>query len=165
MLKYILCPREHGKGLVKSCRDTFYVLSGMGWVWSVHVEIRLLRDLVNTYWDTFYVFDGMELVWTLQVEIHFVSSLAWDRFSQHMLRWCLYPCWHLMEFGQHMLWHIMCTRWNGRNLVNKCWNALWVVASMGMFWSTQVEIHFVSLLAWDGSRQHRFRYIFFPSSI
>ena len=33
---------------------------------------------------------------------------------------------------------------------------------MGMVWSAQVEIHFMSSLAWDVLRQHKLRYIFCP---
>jgi hypothetical protein len=33
-----------------------------------------------------FVLAGMLGVWSTQVEMHFVASMAWDGFSQHVLR-------------------------------------------------------------------------------
>ena len=84
----------------------------------------------------------MEGVWLTHVEIHFVSSLAWE------------------EFGQHMYRYTLCTHWHGWCLVNTSRVAFCVLAGMGGAWSTQVEIHFVSSLEWDRFGQHKLRYIF-----
>jgi len=140
MLWYIMCPCCNGRGLVNTYWDVIWVLVSMGKVWSAQVEThftsslawvvlrqhklrhifcprRYRRVLIFTIGDAFCVPAGMELVWIPQVVIHFVSSLAWERFSQHMLRWNLHPCWHLSThvvihyvsvlkwevFGQHIL--------------------------------------------------------------
>ena len=60
-LRYTLCLCRHGRGLVKTCRDIFCVLAGVGWVRSTHVKM------------------------------HFVSSLSWDVYGQHILRQIFCP--------------------------------------------------------------------------
>jgi hypothetical protein len=75
----------------------------------------------------------MGLVSSTQVATHFVSSLAWE------------------GFGQYMLTCIFCLRWHGMGLIKACKDAYSVLAGMGGVWSTQVELHFVSSLAWDES--------------
>jgi hypothetical protein len=96
--------------------------------------------LVNTCLDTFCVFAGIGQVSSTHAEIH-LSSLAWHVFSQEILRCMLCPC------------------WNGRDLVNKCLDVFCILAGMGWFWSTHVEIDSVSSLAWDAFGQHMLRYI------
>jgi hypothetical protein len=78
----------------------------------------------------------MVWIWTTHFEMHFVSSLAVEGFDQHMLR-----C-------------ILCPRWHGKGLVNRCCYTFCVVAGMGWVWSTHVEIHVESSLAWDGFGQN-----------
>ena len=114
MLRYILCPCWHGRGFVNTCWGTFCVKSGMWRVRSAHVEI------------------------------HFVSSQVWDRFVQHLLRYILFPRWHV---------------WG---LINTCWDTFCVLASMGSVWITYVEICFLSSLACEVFGQHMLRCIFCP---
>ena len=103
----------------------------------------------------------MGWVWSTHVEIHFLTSLAWDGFG-------------------HMFWSVLCSRMHGVRLFNSSWgtfcviaamrgvffNTCWVafsdLAGLGGVWSTQVEMHFVSVLAWDGFGQHQLSYILFP---
>ena len=127
------------------------------------------RRFVHSYWYKFYFVGDMGGVWSTHVEIHFVSSLTWDRFLQHMLRYTL------------------CLRMHGSCLVNARWNAFSVLTHVGEIffkicwyifcgmicvWSTQVEIHIVYLLAWEvffpyklaweGFGKHILRYLSFP---
>ena len=100
----------------------------------------------------------MEWVWSTHVEIHVVYSLTWDRFR------CM-----------------LCPLLNGISLVNTCWqktfhvfagmvlvfvNTSWdtfcVLACVEGVWSTYVEMHFVSSLAWEGLVQHLLRIIICP---
>jgi len=46
ILRYILFPRWHGRGLVITSCDIFCVLTGIGGVWSTHVEIELFTFIV-----------------------------------------------------------------------------------------------------------------------
>jgi hypothetical protein len=48
----------------------------MKWVWSSLAEIHS-------------VFAGKGWVWSTHDEMHFVSSIAWEGFGQHMLR-CIF---------------------------------------------------------------------------
>ena len=100
--------------------------------------------LFNTIWDTFYVLDDMDGVWSIHFMNYFVSSLTWLGFDQHKLRYILGPRWHGMGYSQHMKRSIFCPRWHGR------------------LWSTQVEILFVSTLAFEGFVQHMLRWILCP---
>ena len=74
--------------------------------------------------------------WSIHDEIHVVSFLAWDGFGQNLLRNILYP------------------RWYGRGFANTCLDKFCGLAGMGVFWSTHVDIHFVSSLAWEVFGQH-----------
>jgi hypothetical protein len=78
----------------------------------------------------------MRGIWSTQVEINFMSSQS--------LEW----------FGEHMLRCILFSRWHGRGLVNESLVTFCVLADMGGIWSTQVEIHFMSLLEWKEFDQH-----------
>ena len=89
--------------------------------------------------------------------MHFVSSLAWERFGEHMLRCILFSSWH------------------ARGLVNARLGTFYVLAVMSGVWSTHVEMHlsvldgmwevrsshaemyFVTSLAWEGFGQHKLR--------
>ena len=129
MLRYILCPCCHG------------------------------RDLVKSSWDIFWVPAGMLCVWSAQVKIHIVSSMAWEGFGQHMLKCiCLLVglggFGHLMLkcILCPMFWstcveiHFF-VRWHVRSFDNTCWDYNFVSPrchGMGLV------IHFVSSLAWVG---------------
>jgi hypothetical protein len=119
---------------------------------------------------------GMGGVQSTRVEILFVFFIACDGFSQWMLSCILCIRWHGLSLFKTMLRCIFWLRWHGkfvqqmlriilcpprhwRDLVNKCWDAFWVLASLICVRSTQVEIHFMSSLAWNGFRQHKLRYI------
>ena len=119
---YNLRPCSRGRGLVNICYVTFSVISGMGWIWSTNVEM------------------------------HSVSSLAWDRFSQHRLRYIFCHCWHdtfwstnvqmhfvpsvaWVGFRQHILRYILYPLWHGMVLFHTCWDTLHFLASMGWVWS------------------------------
>jgi hypothetical protein len=133
------------KGLVNSNIDTCCVLGGMGSVWSTQVDMHYLfslalegyvqhmfgcifcllwhgKCLVNTNWDKYFVLAGSEWVWSTHFEINSISS---------------WPC---EEFGQHML---------------RC---IYLLAGMGLVWTTQVET-FLSSLAWKRFGQHKLSYI------
>ena len=68
-------------------------------------------------------------VWSTHAEIDFVSSLAFKGFGQKMLR------------------YILCPRRYIIGLVYTCEVAFCVVAGMVRVWSSHVEIHFLSSMA------------------
>ena len=81
-LSYILCPLWHWRGLV--------------------IEIQFVSSSVYTSGNTFCVIAGVIVVWSSCVEIHFLSSMAFKGFVQHMLK------------------HILCPHWEWRCFVNTC---------------------------------------------
>ena len=143
--------------------DAFYVFPGIGWVWSIQVEILFVsslswRGFVNTWWDVFCGF--MLGPWSTHIKLHFVSSLAWDGICQHKLRYIFCPRWHKCGlvntswaifwvacewFCKHMLRLIFFPRWNRRVT------------------SIQVEILFECSLAWDRFGQHMLMWSFVSS--
>ena len=70
---------------------------------------------------------------------------CWDAFSV-LLAWEV--------FGQRMLICILCPSWHGRGLINTCYDTFSVLAGVGGVCSTRVEMHFISLLAWEGFVKH-----------
>jgi hypothetical protein len=114
-------PRWHGKGMVNTCLDAFFVIAVMLGDGKHMLRCMLSprwhsRGLVNTSWDTFCALDAMGGVWSTHVEMHFVSSHACDGFGQHMLRCILCPSWQRSYFSQYMLRYILCYSWHGRGL-------------------------------------------------
>ena len=103
------------------------------------------------------------MVFVENVEIRFVSLLEWEGFGQYMLR-CIFLSstlayvmfvQHILRyilslawdrFVQRMLRYIFCPRWHRRILVKTCWDAFYVLAGMRGFWSTHVDMHFLSSL-------------------
>ena len=79
------------------------------------------------------MFRRMGRIWLTHVEIHFVYSLAWEWFDQHML--CLLSMLTLVK-------------------MQFC-----VLTWMGGVWSTYVVVHFDSLLAWESFDQHKSRFL------
>jgi len=73
-----------------------------------------------------------------------VSSLTWEGFRQHELK------------------YIFCPLWHGKCLVNTCRDTICVLFVMGGVFSTQVEIHFMSSRIWDRLSHHNLRYISCP---
>jgi hypothetical protein len=121
------------------------------------------RGLFNTGWVAFCVLAGKGGVWSTRGKMHFVFSLKWEGFGQHMLRYILCPRLHEMDlvntswdtfcviagmggFGQHMLGGILCFRRHGLGLFNTRWDTSCVLACTGGILSTHFEIHFVSSL-------------------
>ena len=95
------------------------------------------------------------------VGVHFVSSLAWDRFGQHKLRYILCPGCHGRGMVKHVEMFFVCPRWNNKGLINTCKYIL-CPSWHGRIWSTQVEMYFVSSLTWEVLGQHELRYILCP---
>ena len=86
-------------------------MNGRGW--STELKLLLVRAGIG--------------VWLSQIEIHFVSSLAWERFGQHKMRFIF--MFSLFDgFAQQKL------RYN------------FVFAGLEAVWSTCVKINFVSSL-------------------
>jgi hypothetical protein len=106
MLRFILCLRWFEMDLANTCCVTF-LCPRLHWM-----------CLIITFWDTF------------------VSSLSWDGFSQHELR------------------YILCSRWHMKGLVNTRWDAFCVLACIEWISSTHVEMYFVSWLVYEGFGQH-----------
>jgi hypothetical protein len=50
------------------------------------VALMSLKGLVNSCWIAFYVLSGIGAVWSTHVETHILSLLAWDEFELHVLR-------------------------------------------------------------------------------
>ena len=73
--------------------------------------------------------------------IHFVNLLA------------------LEGVGQHKLIYILCPSWHGMGLVITSCDIFCGVASIFGVCSTNVEIHYLSSIAWEGFAQHMLRYI------
>ena len=110
-----------------------------------------------------------------RVEIHFVSSLVWEGFGNHMMRWTFCSCWYgrvwsthveiqfvlsmaYKVFAQHILRCFLCPRCFGLSCVIACWFFILCVRWHGMafdhhvhfafcVFSTRVEIHFPR---WNG---------------
>jgi hypothetical protein len=90
MLRFVLCSRWYGRGLVE-----LYFVCLLAW-----------EGFVNTCLDSFCVLAGIEGVWLIQVGIHYVSSVAWNGFGQHTLRNILSSlAWE--EFGLSKLRYIL----------------------------------------------------------
>ena len=108
-----------------------------------------------------------------------MSSLIWDKFGQHFLRYILFPYWY--ESGlvntlldtycdlviMEMVWSthvgcILCPHRHWMGLFNTCSDSFCVLAVMGDFRSTQVNIIFEFSLAWNGFGQHMLRHILCP---
>jgi len=97
----------------------------MGVVWSQMLRYILFLLWHRWGWHSFCFRAGMGRVWYKHVEMHFLSSVEWDVFGEHMLR------------------YILC-----RLLVNICLEILRVLAGMGKVCSTQVDMHFRPSLRW-----------------
>ena len=105
LLRFILCPRWHGIGLVNISQlwNIFFVIVGMTPVCHQMLRCIFCPRWRNTCYDTLYVRAAMDRLWPTHIMMHFVSSLEWGAFCQHMFR------------------YILCSRWHGRGLVNSSW--------------------------------------------
>jgi len=102
-------------------------------------------------------------VLSTEVEIYFVSSLSWEEFGQHMLKWTLCVL-AVLEgvWSSHVAMYILSAiAWDGLRyvlfaqrlwiiMVNIFWGAFCVFASIRCIRSKQLHMHFVSWLAWEG---------------
>ena len=153
-LRYILCPRCHGTGLLKKSWDRFRFPAVLGRVCSSQVEIYFNLasmgegGLVNTFCDAFCVLAGIgcvcqhmlvsSLAWEWfcpLVEMHFVSSLAWDFFVQTHVE---------NHFGSSL----------ALGLVNTTWDTFFVIAGKGGVESKHAEPHFLTSLKWRSLVTH-----------
>ena len=121
MLKCIFSSSWHGLCLVNSCFDEFCVLSGIGLVCWTQVSITFLSSLT--------------LEGPGQHEMHSVPSQVCERFGNHFLRWRIWSTIVQIHFVTL--------------LVNTCWDAFYRLAGMVSICSTQVDMHFVSTLAFN----------------
>ena len=119
--------------------------------WDIILCIRL-DEKVFFYpcWDTVWVLVAMGWVCSSQVEMHFVFSLAWEGFGLHMLRYIFWPRWDGRVCSNP---HILYIHRHARGLVKASWDIFLVLAGMGRVWLTDVEINFLSRLAWIGFDQ------------
>ena len=111
--------------------------------------------------------------------MHFLSSLEWKKFRQHMLRCILCPLWDgrgflntssdtyyflaIMEYDWsiHLEMHLLSSQaWEV--LLNTCWGTSYFLAGIEWIWLRHVEMHLVPSLAWDGFGQHELRSILCP---
>jgi hypothetical protein len=157
MLRCILCIPWHRMYLINRSWDTLCVLAYIGWVWWTNWDascvlagmgghkIHTLRCILCSCWR------GLDLV-----------NISRYAFSELVDGWCVWsklvevlfcPRWHEMDLVITR-WDSLCLRWQGRGLVNTWWDAICVVTGAGGIWSTQVEMHFVSSMAWEGFGQH-----------
>jgi hypothetical protein len=176
-------------GFDNTCWDPNFISFGMGWVWSTivlasigwvslsRVEMHFVYPLA---WNGFsqhklrYILAlaGIACVWSTPVEMKFVSPLAIGVILVNTK--C--PHWHVMRLvntswgtfcvlaGMGVVWSnmlrcILFSRWLGTDLVNIFWDTFCDPAGSRCVRSTQVEIHFLSSLAWEWFGQHRFRWI------
>ena len=119
-------------------------------VWSIHIKKHFFPpwhgiDLVNTISVTFCVLAGMGCALSKRGEIHFLSSLEWDGFAQHMFRWFFCPRWHGIVFV-NICWDTICVL---AGIVNISWDTFYVLAGIGWLRSTHV-MHLVSSLTRGG---------------
>ena len=147
----------------------------MEWLWSTQVEIHLESslELHACGWHMLrsILYTGWYRVWSTNVEMHFVSLLAWEGLT------CWYAffvlarkghkvntCWHSFYVPAVMGYVCPSLRicWHGMGLCNTKWVTYCVFARMGWVWSTHVEMHFVSSLAWKGFGQYMLRCILCP---
>ena len=145
ILRWILCPPWHGIGLFNTCWDAFCLLSDMGRVWSIHVDLYLLAwDGIShniLRWILGPRFRGR--LQSIQVDIHCVLP-GMRCFCQQKFKYISSHCWH------------------GRGLIKTIWDTHSVIDEMGWVWSTHIEIHFVFSLAWAGFGLSELSYIFCP---
>ena len=168
IFRSILCCRWHGLDLDETSWEVFWVLDGMGGVWSTHVEMHFF---LHTSLDTFYI------------------NVAYEGFGQHMFRCIWFIPWHRMGFIntswdticvlwstkfryilclawngfiQHRLRYIFCPRWHGMDLFYTCWDAFCYLASIEGILSTHDEMHLLPSLPLDELGQYTLRYIFCP---
>ena len=85
-----------------------------------------------------------------------MSSQAINDFGQHLLRLHFISSLIWEGFGQHILSIIFSPRRHERGLVNTCWNIFCVLAGMGWIWTKLVEMLFC--LACDRFVQHMLRF-------
>ena len=156
-LRYFLCHRRQGVGLIITCRNSFWIFAGMGCIWSTswdtfyviagrggfgqHKLICILCGwgLVNTSWYEYCVLAGMGWVWSTRVEMHYRFSQSW------------------VGFVQHMLICILLARWYGMGLLNTCRDDFRVLVGIRWVCLKQVYMHFVCSLAKDGFSEHSLR--------
>ena len=125
-LRCILYPRWHGMGLVNECWDTFYVLDGMGRVWSTNVEIHFLSSLA--------------LLGFGQHNFRYnLSFLAWEEFVQHKFRYIYGPRFKGGVWSKEVEVHFV-NMLALEGFFNACWDAFYVIAFMGSVSSTHVDI-------------------------
>ena len=122
----------------------------------------------------------MEVVLSTQAEIHFVVSLAWDGFVQHMLRYFLCPrcndiglgdiiydaffSSHAWEgFGQHILRYILCPRCHAKGIVTQVEMLVYCsLAEEGLANSGEAVFCVLTWMVWVGLTQV---HIYFVSSL
>jgi hypothetical protein len=129
--------------VVNTWLDAFITFAGIGWAWSIHVEMPFVSLLAFTDFRQY-------MLWYV-----FVSPLASDVIDHHVLRCILCIPRHRMclvktfeirlvvslaldEIGQLMERWFLCPRWHERGLVYSCWD---------------------TSLSWDGFSQHEVRYL------
>ena len=147
--------------LVYTFLDTFYFLADLGAVWWTQVQMTLCprshgTGVSNISWQIFLA--GLRAVWGTHIKIHFVSLLTWK--IQHMLKYILpsLSFWDIFYFlpcmGAQVKINFISSPASRRiGMLNSSWDKFCVHARMARNWSTHVEIHLVSLLAWKGFGQ------------
>ena len=165
MLICILFIRWHWRVFVISWWNTFWDLAGMGWVLSKHVDMQFLSRLAfyELCWDAFCVLTDLVWVFLTHVRLHFVSSLAWDGFGQHKMKYILCPHWNGRGLVNTSCDTFCVLAGMGWGLVNTCSDAFYVLAVLSWVLSTQVDMHFVCSLSWNGFGQNMLKCILCPS--
>ena len=72
--------------------------------------------------------------WATRVEIHFASSLVWEGFGKHRMRWTFCSCWSIHMFGQHFFRYILFYCWHMRGFLKTHWDAVCVHTGIGWVW-------------------------------
>ena len=162
--KYYISDHWHEIDLINSCWDVF--LSWLEWkVCGQHMIRRIyyLRshwmNMVNTRWDAFCVLACIYWVSSIHVVMHFVSSLAWDGFGQHMLWYVFVSSLALDVIDHHVLRCILCIPRHRMGLVKTNWDTFCGLAGIGWDWSTLGEVVLVSSLVRKGQHLLRYNYV------
>ena len=100
ILRWIICPRWNGMGLV----HTYSVKYCIGWQGM-------------EWWNALCFLPGFRCVWSIQFDMHFVNSLAWEVFCHYLMIYILRPrchgmgivktCWHGIFVHAGTLWIIL----------------------------------------------------------
>ena len=149
------------------------IVSSLAWEWFVQHMLRCIfcprwhgRGLVNTYCHAFCVLAFIDRFWSIEVELYFESMLAWAMFGQPILLYLTsmgWVCEHTLRYSLRTfcvlsgMESVLSTNVSGLRWHKIRLDIGHFVTFFALNESTLNEIHFESLLTWEGSGQHKLR--------